>query len=119
MSHERDFSVVRFRDWQTFRYVQASEFARLPDRSYRCNRRAAETFTSGQNVLRYLRTHRICYPSEYRQLTEKDFHLSRFAALSAAPGAGPHLLRSFYIFSQFVEPPFYVCGTRAKLTLEI
>ena len=32
-------------------------------------RRAAETFTSGQNVLRYLRTHRICYPSEYRQLT--------------------------------------------------
>src|SRR6266581_4727573 len=33
---------------QTFLYVQASEFARLPGRSYRCTtcRRAAETFTS-------------------------------------------------------------------------
>jgi len=44
-------------------YVQASEFARLPDRSHRCKLcRAAETSTSGQNVLRYLCTHRICYP---------------------------------------------------------
>jgi hypothetical protein len=58
---------------QTFLYVQASEFARLPGRSYRCEylRRAAEAFTSGLIVLRCLRTHRICYPSEYRQLTEK------------------------------------------------
>jgi hypothetical protein len=34
---------------QTFLNVQAFEFARLPDRSYRCtsSRRAAETFTSG------------------------------------------------------------------------
>jgi hypothetical protein len=31
-------------------------------------------------------------------------------------GAGPHLLRSFSIFSQFVEPPFYVCGTLASST---
>jgi hypothetical protein len=46
-------------------YVQASEFACLPDRSHRCLfRRAAETFTSRQNVLRYLRTHWICYPSD-------------------------------------------------------
>jgi hypothetical protein len=44
-------------------FVQASEFARLPDRSHRCNCRAAETFTSRQNVLRCLRTHWICYPS--------------------------------------------------------
>ena len=45
-------------------YVQASEFACLPDRSHRCNfRRAAETFTSRRNVLRCLCTHRICYPS--------------------------------------------------------
>jgi hypothetical protein len=44
-------------------FVQASEFARLPDRSHRCKFcRAAETSTSGQNVLRYLCTHRICYP---------------------------------------------------------
>jgi len=41
--------------------------------SYRCEyfRRAAEAFTSGLIVLRCLCTHRICYPSEYRQLTEK------------------------------------------------
>jgi hypothetical protein len=46
-------------------FVQASEFARLPDRSHRCKFcRAAETSTSGQNVLRYLCTHRICYPSD-------------------------------------------------------
>jgi hypothetical protein len=33
-----------------------------PGRPYRCayGRRAARAFTSGQNVLRYLRTHRIC-----------------------------------------------------------
>jgi hypothetical protein len=46
-------------------YVQASEFACLPDRSHRCIFcRAAETSTSGQNVLRYLCTHRICYPPD-------------------------------------------------------
>ena len=36
------FSVVKFRGWRTFRYVQASEFARLPDRSYRCNSAAGQ-----------------------------------------------------------------------------
>src|SRR6266581_7128415 len=51
---EYDFSRGVFSRLQTFLYVQASEFARLPGRSYRCAtcRRAAETFTSGQNVLR-------------------------------------------------------------------
>jgi hypothetical protein len=34
-----------FRDWQTFLYVQASEFARLPDRSYRCNVAAGPTLS--------------------------------------------------------------------------
>ena len=59
---EYDFSRGVFSRLQTFLYVQASEFARLPGRSYRCTkcRRAAETFTSGQNVLRCLGTHRIC-----------------------------------------------------------
>jgi hypothetical protein len=43
-----------------------------PGRSYRCEyfRMAAEAFTSGLIVLRCLGTHQICYPSEYRQLTE-------------------------------------------------
>jgi len=46
-------------------YVQASEFACLPDRSHRCRfRRAAETSTSRRNVLRCPCTHRICYPSD-------------------------------------------------------
>jgi hypothetical protein len=58
---------------QLFHHVQASEFARLPDRSHRCEypHRAAEAFTSEQNVRRYLRTHRICYPPDYRQLAER------------------------------------------------
>ncbi len=68
---------------QLFRYVQASQFACLPDRSYRCQspRRAAETFTSEQNVRRYLRTHRICYPPDHRQLAER--------------GLAPRKIRSF------------------------
>src|SRR5882757_641550 len=46
-------------------YVQASEFACLPDRSHRCRfRRAAETSTSRRNVLHCPCTHRICYPSD-------------------------------------------------------
>src|SRR5215472_9459381 len=44
-------------------FVQASEFACLPDRSHRCRlHRVAESFTSRQNVLRCLHTHWICYP---------------------------------------------------------
>ena len=34
-------------------------------------RSAAETFTSEQNVRRCLRTHRTCYPPNYRQLAER------------------------------------------------
>jgi hypothetical protein len=58
---------------QLFRYVPASEFACLPDRSHRCRSpvRAAEAFTSEQNVRRYLHTYRICYPPDYRQLVER------------------------------------------------
>jgi hypothetical protein len=51
---EYDFSRGVFSRLQTFRYVQASEFVRLPGRSYCCSssRRAAEAFTSEQNMLR-------------------------------------------------------------------
>ena len=61
-TREYDFSRKRFSKLQTFLYVQTSEFARLPDRSYRCAycHRAAETLTSGHTVLRCLRTYRIC-----------------------------------------------------------
>jgi hypothetical protein len=61
-TRERDFSAERFSTLQTFLYVQTSEFARLPDRSYRCayRRRAAETFTPGHRAFRCLHTLRRC-----------------------------------------------------------
>jgi len=61
-TREHDFPRSVFSRLQTFLNVQASEFAHLPDRSYPCAycRRAAEAFTSEQNMLRYLRMHRIC-----------------------------------------------------------
>jgi hypothetical protein len=73
MSRERDFSRTPISWLQLFLYVQASEFVCLPGRSYRCKFRcrAAEAFTSEQNVHRYLCTHRICYPPDYRQLAER------------------------------------------------
>jgi hypothetical protein len=73
LSREHDFSRTPISELQLFLCVQASEFVCLPDRSYRykfpC--RAAETFTSEQNVHRCLCTHRICYPPDYRQLAER------------------------------------------------
>ena len=73
LSREHDFSRTPISELQLFLYVQASEFVCLPDRSYRgkflC--RAAEAFTSEPNVHRYLCTHRICYPPDYRQLAER------------------------------------------------
>jgi hypothetical protein len=73
LSRERDFSRGSISWLQLVLYVQASEFACLPDRSYRCKFpcRAAEAFTSELNVHRYLCTHRICYPPDYRQLAER------------------------------------------------
>ena len=67
------FSTGRLSGLQLFLDVQASQFARLPDRSYRCKfpHRAAEASTSEQNVRRCLRTHRTCYPPDYRQLAER------------------------------------------------
>ena len=64
------FSTARVSRLQLFRYVQASQLARLPDRSYLCKYfcRAAKAFTSELNVCRYLHTHRIRYPPDYRQL---------------------------------------------------
>ena len=73
LSREHDFSRTPISRLQLFLYVPASEFASLPDRSYRCKFPcwAAETFTSEQNVHRCLCTHRICYPPDYRQLAER------------------------------------------------
>src|SRR5215469_8355308 len=58
---------------QLFLYVQASEFACLPGRSYRCKFpcRAAEAFTSELSVHRCLCTHRTYYPPDNRQLAER------------------------------------------------
>jgi hypothetical protein len=73
LSREHDFSRTPISELQLFLYVQASEFVCLPGRSHRCKFpcRAAETFTSEQNVHRCLCTHRICYPPDYRQLAER------------------------------------------------
>ncbi len=84
---EYDFSRELFSRLQTFLYVQASEFARLPDRSYRC------ACAAGQP--RLLHPGRACFVASARtgyasrpntgNCRHKDFHLARFAALSAAP----------------------------------
>jgi hypothetical protein len=60
--HVYDFPWRTISWLQIFPNVEASEFARLPGRSYRYDsfRRAAETFTSGQNIHRHLCMHRIC-----------------------------------------------------------
>ena len=87
-----------FSRFQLFRYVQASEFACLPDRSYRCSYRcrAAETFTSEQNMRRYLRMHRIYFPPDYRQLAER--------------GLSPRQIRSFVGCSHFEHSAFLVAS---------
>ena len=59
-------SAWSFRGCRHFVMFRPLSLRRLPDRSYRCEspHRAAETFTSGHIVLCYLRTLRICYPSD-------------------------------------------------------
>jgi hypothetical protein len=88
------FSAARVSRLQLFRYLQASEIARLPDRSYRCRFlcRAAEAFTSELNVRRYLRTHRICYPPDYRQLAVRGLSPRWIRSLV---GCSPSLHRSY------------------------
>ena len=63
---KRDFPRDSFRGCRHFVMFRPLSLRRLPDRSYRCESppRAAETFTSGHIVLCYLRTLRICYPSD-------------------------------------------------------
>src|SRR5207249_6679826 len=70
--------------------------------------RAAETFTSEQNVRCYLRTHRICYPPDYRQLAER--------------GLAPRKIRSIVGCSHSVPPRRQaadVIGARDVLALLI
>jgi hypothetical protein len=51
--------------------------------------RAAEAFTSELSVRRYLRTHRICYPPDYRQLAERGLTPRKILSLV---GCSPHRL---------------------------
>ena len=94
LSREHDFSRTPISELPLFLYVQASEFVCLPGRSYRCKFpcRAAEAFTSEQNVRRYLRTHRICYPPDYRQLAERGLPPRKIHSVvdcSSQPGVHP------------------------------
>ena len=97
------FSTARVSRLQLFRYVQASQLARLPDRSYRgkyfC--RAAKAFTSELNVCRYLHTHRIRYPPDYRQL--------------AVRGLAPRWIRSFVGCSPLLSRPIGGAGHRRSV----
>jgi len=56
--HERDFSWGNFSRLQTFLYVQAPKFARLPDRSHRCG------YAAGRP--RLLRPGRTCFVASAR-----------------------------------------------------
>jgi hypothetical protein len=77
------FFTGRLSRLQLFLYVQASKFARLPDRSHRCSFLAGQPrlFTSEQNVRCYLRTHRTCYPPDYRQLAERGLSPRKIRSL--------------------------------------
>jgi hypothetical protein len=86
-----------------FRYVQASELACLPDRSYRCRfpRMGAEAFTTEQNVRRCLRTHRICSPPDYRQLaarglSPREIHSIVDCSTSELPHVGVNCFRFWH-----------------------
>src|SRR5437016_11058373 len=97
LSRERDFSRSSISWLQLVLYVQASEFACLPGRSYRCKFpcRAAEAFTSEQNVHRYLCTHRITYPPDYRQLAERGLSPRKIHSIvdcCSHPRGQPHKL---------------------------
>ncbi len=86
-TREDDFSRSVLSRLQTFLYVQASEFARLPDRSYRCDlsSRGSRGF--------YVRAEHASFPPHASDmLTTRsgnwwcgDLHPTRFTALSAAP----------------------------------
>src|ERR1039458_1839397 len=86
VSREHDFPRGRISGLQIFLYVQASKFARLPDRSYRC-------FTAAGQP-RLLRPGRTCFVTSARtgyakrpntgNSRHKDFRPARFSALSAA-----------------------------------
>ncbi len=61
-TREYDFSRKRFSRQQTFLDVQASEFAHLPDRSYRCVTAAGQPrfLRPSRTCFVSLRMHRIC-----------------------------------------------------------
>jgi hypothetical protein len=56
--------------------------------------RAAEAFTSEQNMHRYLCMHRICYPPDYRQLAERGLTPRKIHSIvdcSSQRRGSPHL----------------------------
>src|SRR5262249_13319451 len=56
-------------------------------------------FTSEQNVRRYLRTHRTCYPPDYRQLAERGLsprEIRSFVGCSLLFQAFPNAMRRLF-----------------------
>src|SRR5262245_56454294 len=75
---------------QPFYNLQASKFAAQshPPLASNIGVRAVVGFTSVQHAVRYLPAHRICYPSEIRQLTAAVSHLLDLLAALGLPPAG-------------------------------
>ncbi len=78
---------IPFSRLQPFRYVQAPKFARLPDRSYRC-----DLSSRGSRGFYVRAEHASLPPHASDMLTTRsgnwwcgDLHPTRFTALSAAP----------------------------------
>jgi hypothetical protein len=86
-TRRNDFMTDRFSRLQPFLYVQAPSFARLPDRSYRC-----DSSPQGSRGF-YVRAEPASLPPHASDmLTGRpgnwwcgDLHPTRFTALSAAP----------------------------------
>jgi hypothetical protein len=68
---EHDFPRIRFRGCSYFFMFRPPRLLAPQIVPTAANCRAAEAFTSEQNVRRCLRTHRIYYPPDYRQLAER------------------------------------------------
>jgi len=84
---QNDFMTDRFSRLQPFRYVQAPNFARLPDRPYRCD------LMSQSSRGFYVRAQHASLPPHASDMLTTcpgnwwcgDLHPTRFTALSAAP----------------------------------
>jgi len=70
-------------------------------------------FTSEQNVRRYLRTHRTCYPPDYRQLAERELSSRKIRSLVGCYRIAPKLTWSSLIAALVAGMPFATLACHA------